>query len=147
MFAVKPFAALFALSITLMSAGSASAQRALDALALGEDQAESLGVDLDRTRLLVLLGVGLAVGAATAAVGIVGFVGLVAPHLVRPFVGHRPGRSLMPSALIGGALVLLADVGTRVIPTASEVRLGVLTSILGLPFFFWLVLRLKRVAP
>ena len=121
--------------------------RALDALALGEVQAESLGIDLSRTRLLMLLGVGLSVGAATSVAGVIGFVGLVAPHLVRPFVGHQPGKALLPSAMLGAALVLVADVGTRLIPTASEVRLGVLTSILGLPFFFWLVVRLKRTAP
>lgn len=121
--------------------------RALDALALGEEQAESLGVDLNRTRILALLGVGLSVGAATSVAGSIGFIGLVAPHLIRPFVGHQPSRTLLPSTILGAALLLFADVATRVIPTTSEVRLGVLTSILGLPFFFWLVMRLKRTAP
>ncbi|WP_337189154.1 iron ABC transporter permease [Phenylobacterium sp.] len=121
--------------------------RAIDALALGEAQAQSLGVDLGRTRILALLGVGLAAGAATSAVGSIGFIGLVAPHLVRPFVGYHPSRTLLPSALFGAALLLVADIGTRVIPTSSEVRLGVITSLIGAPFFFWLVLRLKRVSP
>ena len=121
--------------------------RAIDALALGEAQALSLGVNLDRTRLLALLGVGLAAGAATSVVGSIGFIGLVAPHLVRPFVGYQPSRTLLPSALFGAALLLLADVGTRVIHTSSELRLGVITSLIGAPFFFWLVVRLKRVSP
>lgn len=121
--------------------------RAADALTLGEAQAQSLGVEVDRTRILALLGVGLAVGAATSVTGAVGFIGLVAPHLVRPFVGHQPSRILLPSTLLGAALLLLADIGTRVIPTNTELRLGVLTSLLGAPFFFWLVVRLRKVAP
>jgi iron complex transport system permease protein len=121
--------------------------RALDALSLGEAQARSLGVNLERVRILVFLGAALAVGAATAVAGAIGFVGLVAPHLVRPFVGHEPGRVLVPSALVGAALLLTADVATRITPTISEIRLGVLTSLIGLPFFFWLVIRMKRKAP
>jgi iron complex transport system permease protein len=121
--------------------------RAVDALALGDIQAQSLGIDLNRTRVLALLGVGLAVGAATSVTGAIGFIGLVAPHLVRPLVGHQPSRVLLPSALVGAALLLIADIGTRMIPTNTELRLGVLTSLLGAPFFFWLVLRLKRLSP
>ena len=121
--------------------------RAIDALALGEVQAASLGINLDRTRLLALVGVGLAVGAATSVTGAVGFIGLVAPHLVRPFVGHQPSRTLLPSAFLGAALLLVADILTRVIHTSSELRLGVVTSLIGAPFFFWLVLRLRRTAP
>ncbi len=121
--------------------------RALDALSLGEVQARSLGVHLDRTRFLTLLGASLAVGAATSVAGAVGFVGLVAPHLVRPFVGHQPSRILWPSALVGAVMLLAADIATRLIHTGQEIRLGVLTSLVGLPFFFWLVLRLKRTAP
>jgi len=121
--------------------------RAVDALALGEAQAASLGIDVDRTRLLALVGVGLAVGAATSVTGAVGFIGLVAPHLVRPLVGHQPSRTLLPSAFLGAALLLVADIATRVIHTASELRLGVVTSLIGAPFFFWLVLRLRKTAP
>ena len=125
----------------------ASTGRALDTLTLGEQQAASLGVDLDRTRILVLLGVGLSAGAATSVTGAIGFIGLVAPHVVRPFVGHQPSRILLPSALFGAALLLAADIGVRVIHTNTELRLGVLTGLLGAPFFFWLVLRLRRLAP
>lgn len=121
--------------------------RALDALTLGEAQAASLGIDVDRTRLLALLGTALAVGAATSVTGAVGFIGLVAPHLVRPFVGHQPSRVLLPSALFGAILLMSADIATRIIPTTQELKLGVLTSLAGTPFFFWLVLRLKRTAP
>lgn len=121
--------------------------RSIDALALGEEQAASLGVNLDRTRVLALLGVGLAAGAATSVTGSIGFIGLIAPHLVRPFVGYEPRRTMLPSALFGAALLLLADIGTRVLHTSSELRLGVITSLLGTPFFFWLVVRLRRMAP
>lgn len=121
--------------------------RDIDALTLGEAQAESLGINLARTRFLALAGTALAVGAATAVSGAIGFIGLLAPHLVRPFVGHQPSRVMLPAALFGAILLNLADVATRVIPTAQEVKLGVLTSIVGTPFFFWLVIRLRRMSP
>jgi iron complex transport system permease protein len=121
--------------------------RALDALTLGETQAASLGVDLGRTRMLALAGTALAVGAATAATGAIGFVGLVAPHLVRPLVGHQPSRVLLPSAVVGALLLVAADIGTRLIPTGQELKLGVLTSLVGTPFFIWLVLKLRRTSP
>lgn len=121
--------------------------RALDALTLGEDQAASLGIDLDRARLLALIGTALAVGAATSVTGGIAFIGLLAPHLVRPFVGHQPSRVLLPSALFGAILLLTADIATRLIPTAQDVKLGVLTSLAGTPFFFWLVLRLRKTSP
>lgn len=125
----------------------AATARALDVLSLGEVQAESLGINLARVRMLALAGTALSVGAATAVTGAIGFIGLVAPHLVRPFVGHRPSAVLLPSALLGAVLLLAADIATRVIPTSSELKLGVLTSLIGTPFFFWLVRRLRRTAP
>ena len=88
-----------------------------------------------------------AVGAATSVTGSVGFIGLIAPHLVRPFVGYQPSRTLLPSALFGAALLLMADIGTRVLHTSSELRLGVITSLIGTRFFCWLVVRLRRLAP
>ena len=120
---------------------------ALDALALGEAQAESLGIDLRRARLMALAGTAMAVGAATAVTGAVGFIGLVAPHLVRPFVGYRPARVLLPSALLGAVLLLAADIASRLISYNTEIKLGVLTSIFGAPFFLWLVLSMRRRAP
>lgn len=121
--------------------------RDIDALTLGEAQAESLGVNLARTRFLALAGTALSVGAATAVTGSIGFIGLLAPHLVRPFVGHQPRRVLLPAALFGAILLVFADVATRVIPTSQEVKLGVLTSMVGTPFFFWLVTKLRRMSP
>jgi len=125
----------------------AATPRGLDALTLGEAQAESLGINLNLLRALALAGVALSVGAAPAMTGAIGFVGLVAPHLVRPFVGYQPSRILLPSALFGAILLLVTDMAIRVIPTAAELRLGVLTSLIGTPFFFWLVLRLRRLSP
>lgn len=121
--------------------------RSLDALTLGEAQAESLGVNLKTLRALALVGVALSVGAATAIAGVIGFVGLVAPHIVRPFVGYQPSRILLPSALFGAVLLLVTDIVIRLIPTHFELKLGVLTSLIGTPFFFWLVTRLRRLSP
>ncbi len=120
--------------------------RGLDALALGEDAARSMGIDLSRLRLAVVGGSAAAVGAAVAVSGSIGFVGLVVPHLLRPLVGHEPGRLLLPSALGGAVLVTLADLVSRLIPTAQEVMLGVLTSLVGAPFFLLLILRVRREA-
>ena len=97
--------------------------------------------------MLALAGTALSVGAATAVTGAVGFIGLLAPHLVRPFVGHQPRQVLLPAAMVGAILLLTADVATRLIPTPQEIRLGVLTSLVGTPFFFWLVARLRRMSP
>ncbi len=119
--------------------------RALDALALGEAQAESLGIAVGRTRLFALFGTALGVGAATAVAGAIGFVGLVAPHLVRPLVGHRPGQVLIPATLTGAILVVVADVATRLINMGGPaINLGVFISVLGSPFFLWLVLHMRR---
>lgn len=121
--------------------------RALDALSLGERQAESLGVDLRGLRRRVLAGTALAVGAATSITGTIGFIGLLAPHLVRGAVGHEPRRTLWPAALCGALLLLLADVATRLLPLEQELKLGVLTGLVGSPFFLWLVWRMKSESP
>lgn len=118
--------------------------RALDALTLGEDAARSLGFDLRSVRTRLVLGVAVSVGAATSVAGVIGFVGLVVPHILRPLVGHRPGRLLPASALGGAALVLAADVVVRAITPAREIKLGVVTALIGAPFFLWLVLRARR---
>ncbi len=128
-------------------AALATTGRALDALSLGEAQAQSLGVDLGRLRLIVICGTALAVGAATSVAGAIGFIGLVAPHLARPFAGFSPSRLLLPSALGGALLLLAADIAARLIHLGPELKLGVFTSLIGTPFFFWLVVRLKRTAP
>jgi iron complex transport system permease protein len=124
-----------------------STSKGLDALSLGEVQAQSLGIDLKKLRVLVILGTALAVGATTSVTGAIGFVGLVAPHLIRPFVGSHPRRILLPAAVLGAALLLLADIATRLIRVGPELKLGVVTSLVGTPFFFWLVVRLRRTSP
>ncbi len=113
----------------------------LDALALGEDAARSLGVNLGRLRWLVVIGTGLAVGACVAVTGVVGFIGLVVPHLLRPIFGARPSALLLPSAFGGAALTLLADSLCRLVPGAGEVRLGVAMALIGAPFFLVLLFR------
>jgi iron complex transport system permease protein len=125
----------------------ATTGRALDALSLGELQAQSLGVNLNRLRLTVILGIALAVGAVTSVTGAIGFIGLVAPHLVRPFVGHQPRQILLPATLAGALLLLAADIAARLVHLGPELKLGVFTSLIGTPFFFWLVVRLRRVSP
>jgi iron complex transport system permease protein len=122
----------------------ATTARSLDALTLGEAAARSLGVDTRRLQWLVVLGVGACVGASVAAAGVVGFVGLIVPHLVRPLTGHRPSALLLPSALAGGLLVLVADSAVRIVPTVSELRLGIAMSLLGAPFFLALLVRMRR---
>ncbi len=125
----------------------ATTGRALDALSLGETQAESLGVNLTRLRIAAIAGTALAVGAATSVIGAIGFIGLVAPHLARPFVGHQPSRILLPATLGGALLLLIADIAARLIHLGPELKLGVFTSLVGTPFFFWLVWKLKRTSP
>jgi len=118
----------------------------LDALVLGEAAARSLGLDPRRLQLLLIAGVGLTVGAGVAVAGIIGFVGLVVPHLVRPFTDRRPSRLIAPSALAGALLLLAADCLCRVLPLVTELRLGIALSLIGAPFFLALLLRLRRGA-
>lgn len=118
--------------------------RALDALALGEDGARSLGFNLDRVRVLIVTGLALGVGAAVAVAGAVGFVGLIAPHMVRPFTDGRPSQTLAPSALAGAALLGVADLAVRLVPTSTELRLGVVTAFLGAPVFIAILMRSAR---
>jgi len=117
--------------------------RALDALTLGEETARSLGVDLARLQALIIVALGIGVGASVAVTGIVGFVGLIVPHLLRPFTGEQPSRLLVPSALGGAALLLAADSLVRLIPGPGEVRLGVAMALIGAPFFFLLLHRMR----
>ncbi|MEO1532894.1 MAG: iron ABC transporter permease [Pseudomonadota bacterium] len=118
--------------------------RGLDALTLGEEAAASVGVRLDRLRLAVVLGTAASVGAATAVAGAIGFVGLVVPHLLRPLVGAQPSRLLLASALGGAAMLLAADLLVRVVAPSKDLKLGVLTALVGAPFFLWLVWRSRR---
>lgn len=121
-----------------------SQRNAFRALSLGEETAQSLGVHVGRLRLAVILGTALGVGGAVAVTGTIGFIGLVAPHLMRPLIGHDPSRLLVPSALTGAALLLAADIAVRIIPSSSDIKVGVLTSIIGVPFFLYLIMRERR---
>lgn len=116
-------------------------RRGLAALALGEEAAEGIGLDLRRQRLAVILGAGLATGAAVSLAGAIGFVGIIAPHLVRPLVRHDPARLLVPSALLGAVILVLADIGVRLLPTDAELRLGVVAALIGAPVFVWIAAR------
>lgn len=131
----------------LIAAGSAlifNCREALNALTLGEAGARSLGIDLDKAQWRLCIGVGLVVGTSVAVTGIIGFVGLVVPHLLRPLVGARPSALLIPSAFGGAVLVLAGDIIVRLLPGGSEVQLGVVMSIVGAPFFVALLYSLRR---
>jgi len=135
------------LALPFITAGAVillSQRDAFRVLSLGEEAAQSLGVDVSRLRLLVISGVALGVGGAVAVSGTIGFIGLVAPHLMRPLIGHDPARLLIPSALAGSALLLSADIAVRIIPSTSDIKVGVLTSIIGVPFFLYLIQRERR---
>lgn len=119
--------------------------RSLDALTLGEDAAQTLGVDLRRLRLRLLIGIAIGVGGAVAVTGAVGFVGLIVPHLLRPLTDRSPSALLLPSALGGAALLSAADIAVRLIPTEIELRLGVLTALLGVPVFLYHLARERRL--
>jgi iron complex transport system permease protein len=122
----------------------ARAGPALDALTLGEETARSLGFSPRRLLWLMVLGVGLVVGAGVAVAGIIGFVGLMVPHFVRPFTDQRPSALLVPSALGGALLLLVADCLCRVLPLAGgELRLGLALSLIGAPFFLHLLVRMR----
>lgn len=124
----------------------ACAARGLDALTLGEETAASLGFDPRRTQWLVIGGTALAVGAAVAVTGVVGFVGLVVPHLLRRWAGYHPSRLLGPSFLGGAVLTLAADIAIRLMPPGPELKLGVVTALLGAPFFLHLIMQPRHEA-
>jgi len=132
-----PFMAVGAVALFLTG-------RALDALTLGETGARSIGANLSRLRWLVIAGVGLTVGAAVAVSGVVGFVGLIVPHVMRSFVGEKPSAILLPSALGGAILTLAADSLVRLIPGPSEIRLGIVMAVLGAPFFLAILMKARR---
>lgn len=119
--------------------------RALSALTLGEGAAQSMGFDLTRLRLVVMLGLAATVGASTAVAGAVGFVGLVVPHILRRFVRANPAALLPASALGGAAMVLAADIAVRLILPGRDLKLGVLMALIGAPFFLHLIFR-QRLA-
>ena len=135
------------IALPLIVAGAvllATLARGLDALTLGEDAAEAMGVNLRRLRLTLIFGTAAVVGASTAVAGAIGFVGLVVPHLLRPFVGAQPGRLLWASAFGGASMLLAADIAVRVILPARDLKLGVVTALVGAPLFLHLIYRTRR---
>ncbi len=121
-----------------------SVGKALDALSLGEDVARSLGISLPKTKAMAIFGTAIGVGAATAVSGAIGFVGLIIPHLLRGLVGSKPSRLLLVSTLGGACFLLAADCLVRVILPGRDLKLGVVTALIGAPFFFWLLMSLRR---
>jgi iron complex transport system permease protein len=129
------FAAPFLIlgAVLILSSG-----RDLSAFTLGEEAASGIGVSLTTVRMKIVFGTGFCTGAAVAIAGAVGFVGIVAPHLVRPHVDHEPSATLLPSALLGGVILVAADIFIRVAQTATELKLGVVAALLGAPIFVWI---------
>lgn len=137
------------LALPPLALGAALVLRAgpgLRALSLGDETAASLGADPKHTRLLVIGGTSLLAGASVATAGAIGFVGIVAPHLVRPFVRHDPQRLLIPSALLAGIILLVADLAIRILPVQQELKLGVAAALVGGPVFIWIAARLGRAS-
>lgn len=120
-------------------------RRGLSALTLGEEAASGIGLNLRNQRMLTVLGAGLATGGSVALAGAIGFVGIVAPHIIRPFVRHDPARSLLPSALLAGLILVLADIGVRLLPTSNELKLGVVAALIGAPAFVWIAIQRRAL--
>jgi iron complex transport system permease protein len=120
-------------------------RRGLSALTLGEEAATGIGLNLRNQRVLTVLGAGLVTGGSVALAGAIGFVGIVAPHIIRPFVRHDPARSLVPSALLAGLILVIADIGVRVLPTPNELKLGVVAALIGAPAFVWIAIQRRTI--
>lgn len=136
-----------ALALPVMAVGwalLAGLGRGLDALTLGEDAAAAMGIGLGRLRWRVVLGTACAVGGGVAVAGGIGFVGLIVPHLLRPLTGGRPGALLPASALGGAALLLAADIAVRLLIPERDLKLGVVTALIGVPLFLHMLLRARR---
>ncbi len=121
--------------------------KALDALTLGEEAAQSLGFNINQVSRLIIIGIAISVGAATAVSGAIGFIGLVVPHLLRRWVGHKPSTLLLASGLGGACLTLMADSAVRLLSTGTELKLGVLTALIGAPFFLMLIMKTQKDLP
>ncbi|WP_321490064.1 iron ABC transporter permease [uncultured Hyphomonas sp.] len=136
------------LAAPFLLAGAAillTSRRGLSALTLGEEAASGVGLNLRTQRILTVVGAGLATGGAVALAGAIGFVGIVAPHIVRPFVQHDPARSLIPSALLAGLILVIADIGVRILPTTNELKLGVVAALIGAPAFVWIAVQRRAL--
>jgi iron complex transport system permease protein len=122
-----------------------ASRRGLSALTLGEEAATGVGLNLRNQRILTVLGAGLATGGSVALAGAIGFVGIVAPHIIRPFVKHDPARSLIPSALLAGLILMIADIAIRILPTSNELKLGVVAALIGAPAFVWIAVQRRAL--
>jgi iron complex transport system permease protein len=132
--AVLPYAVLGMIALWVFS-------RSLDAMQLGDDTANTLGIRVERIKLFVVIAASLATAAAVSYAGIIGFVGLIAPHVMRR-LGGPAHRTLIPSsAFAGAALLVLSDLGARVLIRPQELPVGIVTTLLGGPFFLWLLRR------
>ena len=131
-------------AVMLSAVLAATAAPGLRMLSLGEETARTSGLPMARLRLMALLAAALATGAAVAVAGVIGFVGLAAPHLVRTLVKGDPGRVLLPSALMGGLMLVVADLMARMTPTDQELKLGVFTALVGAPLFALIAWRAAR---
>lgn len=128
----------FALSGALLMLSTAPAQ---NYFVFGGEVAASSGINVKTLRAKVILGASLGVGGVTAIIGMVGFIGLLSPHIVRPFVGNEPRRTLIWSPVVAAALVLAADIAIRLLPTTNELRLGVVTTLIGAPLFLYVIFK------
>lgn len=128
----------FALSGALLMLSTAPAQ---NYFVFGGEVAASSGINVKTLRAKVILGASLGVGGVTAIIGMVGFIGLLSPHIVRPFVGNEPRRTLIWSPVVAAALVLAADIAIRLLPTTNELRLGVVTTLIGAPLFLYMIFK------
>ena len=122
----------------------ATVGQGLNALALGEDAAHSLGVKINRMRWTIVLGTALCVGASVAVCGSIAFIGLVVPHIMRAIFGSEPRNILLPSAIGGAILLTLADIATRLPLGHTQLRLGVLTAFIGAPVFLYIIYRARE---
>src|SRR5690606_24218449 len=110
----------------------------------GDQVARSMGLNYRYGSIMLVFGASMLVGSSVAVAGSIGFVGLLVPHILRPLVKHRPDRLLIPAALAGAILVCMAAIGIRLLPAGRELKMGVLTSLLGAPWFIWLVWKERK---
>lgn len=118
----------------------------LDTLSFGDDVAMTMGTSITTTTTLLVFATVLSVGSSVALTGSIGFIGLITPHILRPMMGERPSRLLTPSGLLGASLSLLADTVVRLLPTNVEVKVGVVTALIGIPVFIHILFRRTHVS-
>lgn len=140
-----PKVATLAVCAVLVAPATARIADGLDALLLGEAEAQHLGFRVQTMKRVIVFTVAAAVGTATAVAGPIAFVGIVVPHLLRLVIGPRHRGLLIASALLGGVLMILSDVIARTVVAPAELPIGIITAIMGAPFFLWLLLRQRSV--